>query len=361
MEENNSNVANQRERKVIRISRKKIIRFFVTVIILCGLLWVINLLTGTFNVGPTQVKEEQIPYISGHGVSITSDSVPSFSLFSKSKISNRYYQEQAPTIEDTREFIKTSYSSDIITRKVQETVTHIKNIIAGADGRVDRFSSNEKYGYIQFIVEKSKFEDLRSQVSKLVNAKLYAENISGENLLTQKQDIEQQTTTTINNLDELNNQLASLEKSHTQNVSAINKQLNSIKSQLVSIRANIATTNDPSIITSLRSQETLLLQQEATQNTKLYNENKSYNTQKQNLNNEISAWNDNLTYIGNQDMQFTNNIETVNGYVSVSWISHWELIKIFSPIHPTLIIIILIIISFLSLRHKRFIPKVIVE
>ncbi len=367
MDENNKEAFNESNKMIERGSHKSTAKFIIIFVVICGVLWLAyNLLTSTFGVGPTQITEDSIPCISGPGIMCPDDGYTGRSYnslersISISKNSN-YYQDQTPTIEDTREFIKMSYNSTIKTRKVSEIVTNVKNIIAGADGRVDSFNSSEKRGYISFVVDKDKFEDLRSQVAKLVNAKLYVENISGQNLLSQKQNIEEQATATINTLESLKNQLASLEKSHTQNVSAINKQLSSIRSQLTSVRASIAVTTDPTIMTSLRSQETLLMQQESTQNTKLGNENKSYNSQKQNLNNDINAWNNNLTYVSNQDMQFTNNVETVNGYITVSWISYWDMAKLFSPIHPLLIIIILIFVSWLPLRHKKIMPKVVIE
>ncbi|KKP60332.1 MAG: hypothetical protein UR64_C0011G0027, partial [Candidatus Nomurabacteria bacterium GW2011_GWE1_35_16] len=43
-------------------------------------------------------------------------------------------------------------------------------------------------------------------------------------------------------------------------------------------------------------------------------------------------------------------------YVSAQWISLWEMAVIFSPIHPTLVIIILIILGFVLFRKRM--PKV---
>lgn len=372
MDENNQipNV-NLKGRKVIKLPRKKIIIGGIVLVVLVVGWLILKMLTSTFGVGPTQLSQESMPCVPAPGIICPEDDYSINSMIGNPlgdrnnkeiSYSDYYYGgSQQPTIEDTREFLKTSYRGEIETRKVSEVITNIKNIVAGADGRVDSFNSSEKYGYVSFIVAKSKFEDLREQIENLTHKKLYTENVSAENLLSQKQGIEQATTTVLNNLDSLKAQLSTLNTSHTQTVNSINKQLASIKSQLTSVRASIAVATDTNILASLRSQETLLMQQESTQNTKLANENKNYNTQKQNLDNQIANWDNNLTNVSNQDIQFTNNIETVNGYIRVNWVSYWELIKIFSPIHPTIIIIILIIIAGALLRHKRFIPKVVME
>jgi Ca2+/Na+ antiporter len=99
-----------------------------------------------------------------------------------------------PSISDTREFLKTSYASEIKTRDVSDTVKDVKNSVKGADGRIDSLESSEKYGYISFVVPKSKFEAFRDEIESLTHEKLYTEDISSKNLLTQKQGIEEQET-----------------------------------------------------------------------------------------------------------------------------------------------------------------------
>ena len=56
----------------------------------------------------------------------------------------------------------------------------------------------------------------------------------------------------------------------------------------------------------------------------------------------ISNASNNVTNINKQDDQLIDNVETVNGYVAIEWVSLWEMARIFSPIHPTLVIIILV-------------------
>jgi len=109
---------------------------------------------------------------------------------------------------------------------------------------------------------------------------------------------------------------------------------------------------------TLRNQETSLVNQDAIQRQKLNTENSNYSTQKQNLENLIANHDGNLTDVNKQNAQFTDNIETVNGFINVRWVSLWEIATIFSPISPIIIIIILIIIVWIYLRHIGYIPRV---
>lgn len=364
MDENNQNITNSNERKVIKISRKKLVMIPIVLVVLLAAAWfVLHLISNTFSVGPARIREQAVPCIPNPISGITCDD--SYGGNYDVKINNglggaNYYSNE-PTIEDTREFLKTNYRSTIKTRDVSNTVTSVKNIVAGSDGRVDGFNSSEKYGYVSFIVAKSKFENLRNQIEKITHKKLYTENVSAQNLLGQKQNIEQQQSTSLDNLGNLNTQLTNLTSVHNQTVTYINQQLNSIKNQLTSLRANIAVTTDANVLVSLRNQETLLMQQQSTQNTKLDNENKTYQSQKTSLESQINSWNNNLTNVNKQDIAFANNIETVNGYVTVDWVSYWDMIKIYSPIHPTFIIIILIIIAIVLFRKNKRLPKIILE
>ncbi len=269
---------------------------------------------------------------------------------------NYRYQEQNPSITDTREFLKTYYNADIKTRDVSDVTKQIKNIVKGADGRVDSFSSGDKYGHVRFVVAKSKFDAFRDEIESITHKKLYTEDISSENLLGQKQGIEGQIIDANQSLDSLIAKRTELENNHNKIVTSINKELTSINSQLVSVRSSISLEKEVSILTALRNQETSIVQQQTYQKKKLSDENINYQSQHQNFDAMISNASNNVTNANKTDTKFMDNIETVNGSVDVRWISLWEMAVIFAPIHPTLIIIILIIIAIVLMRRR--IPKV---
>lgn len=342
------------ERKVIKISKKKLIwGFVILVIVLVGGWFVLSLLTSSYGVeslskgsfeDSRRISEEGMPF------------VPSVST-------NNYVdyrpQNQDPSIADTREFMKTNYNSTIKTRDVSDTIKEVKNIVKGADGRVDEFNTSEKYGRIGFVVAKSKFDDFRDEIENITHKKLYTENISSDNLLGQKQGIENQILNVTQSLNSLISQKTELNDTHTKTVTTINKELSRINNELIKVRAIISAESDPQILVSLRSQETNWVGQQSSQKKKLNDENSVYASKLQNLDAMINNAQNNLTQINKTDTNFTDNIETVNGYVSATRVSIWELGVIFSPIHPVLIIIILIIGGIVLFRRR--IPRVVVE
>lgn len=350
MDENKMEVL-PKERKVIRVSKRKIKISLIIVIIIVVLFLLGSVILGSLNSARSKsfMVNEILPTMNESGSSKPYDSM-------------RYkdYNNQV-SISDTREFLKTNYSATIETRDVNKVVRFVENAIKGADGRVDSISTNEKYGSIKFVVAKSKFEDFRKEVEELTHEKLYTENVSSENLLTQKQGIEEQQGNIVNSLENWTMQRDSLVAKHNQTVSSINKEITRIGKELVSVRASMKTETDNIILASLVNQESYLIEQEKAQKKNLSSENSSYAIQKQNLDNLINNENSNLTNINKVDSQFMDNVETVNCYINVRWINLWEMAKIFSPIHPTLIIVIIIILAWILLRKKSFVPKVVLE
>jgi len=245
------------------------------------------------------------------------------------------YYRQNPDITDTRQFLKTSYSADIKTRDVKDIVRDVRGIIRDVDGRIDNSQESEKYSYVSFVVPTSKFEAFRDEIESLTYAKLITVNVSSENLLGQKQSIEEQTRSATSTLANLEKQKKALTTRHNQTLAGMNAELDTLQNQ-VPYPTERADTIKQSID----------------------NENKSYNSQNQNLTNQIDAYKATITWIEKQDTQFGNNIETVNGYISVNWISYWQMARIISPIHPSILLIILILVLWKVLILSKVVPKI---
>lgn len=331
---------------VIHVSRSKFIIISVLVVI-AALLWF------TMISGPRS------------SVNLAGFSAPSGSqsggMMSISSQSASYYPNDnygQPAVTDTREFLKTSYSADIRTRDVAGVITDVKNSVKGADGRIDSSYSSEKSGRITFVVAKSKFDAFRDEIAAIANAKLYSETISSQNLLSQKQSIEQSSASITSTLDGLKKQKDALLARHNQEIGLVNGELTRIATSLVTTRASIGDNTDTQILASLRAQETSLVDQDATQRQKLATENSDYSAQKSALDSRIAATNASLTNVATQDSNFTDNIETVSGNVSVQWISYWQLAKIFSPVSPSIIMLVLAIIAWVYLKRKGYVPGI---
>ena len=218
---------------------------------------------------------------------------------------------------------------------VKNIVGDVRGIIRDVDGRIDNSQESEKYSYVSFVVPTSKFEAFRDEIESLTYAKLITVNVSSENLLGQKQSIEEQTRSATSTLDNLEKQKKALTTRHNQTLAGMNAELDTLQNQ-VPYPTEQANTIKQSID----------------------NENKSYNSQNQNLTNQIDAYKATITWIEKQDTQFGNNIETVNGYISVNWISYWQMARIISPIHPSILLIILILVLWKVLILSKVVPKI---
>lgn len=270
--------------------------------------------------------------------------------------SNWFNQNENGSIADTREFMKVSYSGNIKTRDVKDTARDVRGIIRDMEGRVDSENVNEKYGYINFVIPKSNFDDFRDEIESITHKKLYTENTSSQNLLSQKQNIEEQNNITTKSLIELQNELKTLSVKHTQTVATLKKELATIQKQLADTRKRISETKDSSLLTNLYLQESYEQTGENQANQRINSENTQYANQKNALDQAISANKGTLQNIATQDQKFTENVETVNGSINIQWVNLWQLAQIFSPIPPLLVIVFLLVVIWYILRKMNKVP-----
>lgn len=349
----------QNTRKVVKISKRKVL--FVVVIVMSLIAWYgSSYFTQVSRTGISSYGNGSADLMLGKPESVNIGGSTANSV-SKMMPPDNIISNQQISINDTREFLKTSYSANIKTRDVQSVVSSAKNIVKGNDGRIDNLSSSEKSGYLTFVVPKSKFETFRKEIEALTHKKLFSETNTSQNLLNQKQSIEEQTSRINDSLESLQQQKESLQTKHAQSVASINKELSSIRSQLSEVRKTIEGTQDQDTLNSLRSQENTLVTREATQKQKLNTENNSYSVENTNLDNQIKNQNTNLLNVNKQDTKFSDNIETVDGYISVNWISVWEMIRAFSPIAPEILIALIVIIFWIILAKLNYVPKFTLE
>lgn len=311
-------------RKVIRISRTKLIIGIIAIVTIVILIIVGMNRSRRMYGGMLDSASVPSMGIMATGGSVNLTEIPMME-FGGGNYPNSYpYQNGTPDITDTREFLKTSYSAQIQTKDVADKVRDVKNAVRDVDGRIDNFSSSEKYGYVSFVVPKDKFDDFKDEVELLVHKKLYTENVSSQNLLGQKQGIEEQKSSLETRLAQLEKQKKDLDAQYAATLTHY-----AVSEQDVEVRNN-------------------LIKEE----TRLYTEKSGI------LQGQINQTRRMLEGNAKQDTQFTNNIETVNGVVNVNWVSNWEMVKIFSPIHPTIIIIVLVITLIWFLNRKAYLPKI---
>ncbi len=334
--------------KVIRISRKKVI---ITLIVLVIGVYIIfnSLSTARMRSGVDYAENAMLPSGGGVDIPVSSKMMPDYYPYP--------YPEEGD-ITDTREFLKTSYSAYLKTRNVRDVVKDVKNAVRDAEGRVDNLTESDKHGYITFVVPKSNFDEFRDEVESLTNKKLYTENISSQNLLNQKQSIEERTevqTASLANFEKLKKDLAT---THALALSKLKNELTTTQNKLFLAESQILQTDDPGEAAALRSQLAILLQTQADIQSREYAENQNFANQNRWLDQSIAHAKTQLANLGKEDTKFENNIETVNGSVNVQWISVWDLIKLYSPINPILIIIIVLLLGRWILVRKGYLSRI---
>lgn len=263
-----------------------------------------------------------------------------------------------PDISDTREFLKVNYSANISTRDVSRVVRQVKGAVREVEGRVDSENSSEKRGRVSFVVPKSKFEKFRDEIESITHKKLYTETVSSQNLLSQKQDLEQQMESAESILSRLEQQKKDLDAQHKKTIDTINRDLGSVQSRLSAVRKEVASIQDEARLSVLRSEEGTLVTRQQALLANRNRENNSYDADSANLTNQINQANQNIEQVGKQDEVFAGNIETVSGYVTVEWVSLWKLAVIFSPVHPAIVIAALVLVGWYVLTKKGYLPGV---
>lgn len=340
-------------RRIIRISRAALIVGIVIIIIAAFLIMKV-LSRGSMmtmgNIG-NSISGARYGMMEGRSNMMAND-------LPRINFSDDYYQGGTPDITDTREFLKTSYSAQIQTRDVEDVTRDVKNAVRDVEGRVDNFSSSEKNGYISFVIPKDNLDQFRDEIESLTHEKLYTENISSQNLLNQKQNIEQEAATITGSLAQLEKNKKDADAQHAARISSIQSELISVQAQLVTTRQRISDTNSSSERAQLSAQESVLVQREATLKYNRDQENKTYASNNQIMQSRIDQAKKDLEGNKKQDVAFGNNIETVNGSINVNWISLWQMAKLFSPIHPTIIVIALILALWYFLNRKQYLPKI---
>jgi len=181
------------------------------------------------------------------------------------------YPGTTPDAGDTREFLKTNYSAEMLTRNLESLSRRVLTTVRGHGGRIDQESVSPTYGYVSFVVPMSTYEAFRTELESLVGSRFISVSISSENFLPQKQSIEEQQ-----------------------------KQADTALATAQSVRAKLVATG--------ASAE------------------------------EIAAADARITWIKDwqkairtQDKALLDNLATVQGTVSLHWISVWELVQLYVP------------------------------
>ncbi|PIT87542.1 MAG: hypothetical protein COU31_02285 [Candidatus Magasanikbacteria bacterium CG10_big_fil_rev_8_21_14_0_10_40_10] len=254
--------------------------------------------------------------------------------------------QPAPS-SDTREFLKTGFGANFKTRQVQKLTQRIQTAIRGHKGRIDYSSINEKYANISFVIPKSSFYAFKDEIQDYVKPRFYSESQYSQNLLTQKRAIETGTNIATSTKADLQKQLTNLTDAHNKTVAEIKKQLDNFSYNIYLL--NSENTTNTVRLAQIKSSLNYYYGQTNLYNQKLKDAIAQYDKNKNSLNQKIQAQDKQLADLQTQDSQLMNEVETVEGSITIAWVSVFDIIEIYIPYYKTLIgllVAVLVILMF---------------
>jgi hypothetical protein len=232
--------------------------------------------------------------------------------------------------KDTREFNKIYFNASMRTRDVPGLTKLVETTVRGNGGRVDQISSSEKSGYVSFVVPKDEFDDFREQIESFVDWRFLTISINSQNMLPQKQGIEEQQDYTKMSIDQLNSARKTENSDYAKKKAGIQTQIDANDRESAMLSDALVNANDatrPNILSrqmSLTSANTELRKSMASLEQSHLNSINSIDAQ-------IKYMNSNMDRLEKQDQNLMDDVETVSGNISVNWISLWEIIHAYLP------------------------------
>ena len=258
-----------------------------------------------------------------------------------------YFAKPETPITDTREFLKKSYGANFRSRHVQDLTSRLETIIRGFNGRIDSSNSSEKSGYISFVVPADKFDSFRNELKGLVGDKFFSENTSAQNLLPEKRSIEEQQAGTQTTITGLQSQKEQLDATYA-------KRTQSLQSQIKDNEKAIAELQKREQTPEIQSQIQIYRNNVGSLHGQLNQESSNYQTNLNTINTQLAAQEERMQELDKQDQSLTDNVATVTGNITVSWISVWQIINLYLPMRWIIPIALLgIIVAYSIFRPKQ--------
>ncbi len=249
-------------------------------------------------------------------------------------------------VTDTREFLKIYYNANMRTRDVQGLTRRVETTVRGYAGRIDQESSSPQYGSVSFAVPQSKYDAFRVELESLVPSRFLTVDISSQNLLPQKQSIEQQQKQADTVLVDYKATRQKIVSAHTSSVQSLQSKIDADSLQIDSLQSQVQTPQVQAQIQTVSNDMTLLKQQ-------LANENGNYTARLSSVDANIKYAQDWVKAVQTQDQTLLDNVATVTGTVSIQWISFWDMTLLYLPGYwIPFIFALLAFLSFLNDRRR---------
>jgi hypothetical protein len=247
---------------------------------------------------------------------------------------------------DTRELLKVNYNASMQTRDVAGLTRRVETTVRGHEGRIDQISASPKSGYVSFVVPMSKYDAFRGELEAMVKSKFLTVNIQSSNMLPQKQGLEEQQKQADKTLAEYQASRLKVVDTHASTVKSLQSQIDADNVRLAELRAQAPTYD-------LQNQIQGLVDEVASLKSQLAYENTSYKSRLESVDSSIKYAKEWQTAVKTQDQELLDNVATVNGSVSIEWISLWDMVHTYLPGYwiPA-IFALLTLVSFLWDRRR---------
>ncbi len=254
-----------------------------------------------------------------------------------------YRNPEVPAV-DTREFLKVRYDARMRTRDVSGLAHRVEATVREYKGRVDTAQSSSQAGYVSFVVPMNTYAAFRTEIEQLVGSRFLSVNIQSENLLPQKQSIEEQQKQADTSLAGYKTVRATVVDNHVSAIKNIQQQIEREAAQLLSLRSQPQTPQ-------LQAQIDGVLDDVAALREALTIENENYKNQLAYAEANIKNAQEWQSSVKKQDATLMDDVATVSGSVSLQWISAWGIALLYLPGYwiPT----IFAALSFLSYLWDR--------
>ncbi len=238
----------------------------------------------------------------------------------------------AQKISDTREYLKTDYNASISTRHVATTSRRIQTMIRGYGGRIESGDIQAEYSYVHFAIPQDKLENFRTELHQQTGERFIVESTQFTNLLSQKQNIEKQVQDTEQTLLQIEAHRAQETSRHDTNVKNMKQQLVRINNniQTVESRLQLEGENDPHRTTDEKLHSSLLSERYYLKQN-LQNENANFTRTLNQLNTQKTQANSQRTNLETKNTDLLENVATVNGTITIDFISIPQIIDLYIP------------------------------
>lgn len=248
---------------------------------------------------------------------------------------------------DVRELLKVDYRASMRARNVSELTRRVEMTVRGQSGRIDQMESSPKSGYLSFVLPISKFDAFRIELESLVKGEFLVIDILSSNMLPEKRGIEEQQKYADKMLAEYQASRFKVVEKHASTVKLLQSQISAANTSVADLRAKTSTVDLRLQIRDLMDEVSLLKAQ-------LAYENNIYTSLIENFDNNIKYVQELQTAVKTQDQNLLDNVATVNGSVSIEWISLWDIVHMYLPGYWISAIFALLTILSLLYDGRRF-------